>query len=59
VSGSADGTVRLWDVPHRRLVETYRFHKSWVTCVAASPDGMTAAVGGNDETIVLWDLADV
>jgi WD40 repeat protein len=59
VSGSADGTVRLWDVPGRRLIETYRWHESWVTCVAVSPDGMTAAAGGNDTRVVVWDLADV
>ena len=40
VSGSADGTIRLWDVPGRRLVETYRWHQSWITCVTVAPDGM-------------------
>ena len=41
-------------VPSRR----FRWHKSWVTSVAVAPDGMTAATGGEDGTVVAWDLAD-
>ena len=27
-----------------------------VTCAALSPDGMTAAAGSDDSTIVVWDV---
>lgn len=59
VSGSADETVRIWEVANHRLLETFRWHRRWVTCLAVAPDGMTAAAGSADGTVVLFDLADL
>lgn len=59
VSGSADETVRVWDVASGRTLETFRWHRRWVTCLAVAPDGMTAAAGSADGTVVVFDLADL
>ncbi|MFL5806131.1 MAG: WD40 repeat domain-containing protein, partial [Roseiflexaceae bacterium] len=57
-SGSADETIRLWDVVKGRpLGAPLNGHSSWVTSVAFSPDGMLLASGSADGTIRLWDLS--
>jgi WD40 repeat protein len=57
-SASADNTIRLWDVVHRRaLGPPLTGHTGLVYGVAFSPDGKTLASGGGDNTIRLWDVA--
>ncbi len=60
-SGSADGTVRLWDASDpsapKALGEPLTGHTSWVWSVAFSPDGATLASGSYDGTIILWPLS--
>jgi WD40 repeat protein len=42
LSGSADHTVRLWDVVTGAALQTLEDHSSWVSSVAFSPDGNIA-----------------
>ncbi|AGX86377.1 WD40 repeat domain-containing protein [Candidatus Symbiobacter mobilis] len=57
-SGSADNTVRLWDVATRKpLGEPLRGHEDIVSSVAFSPDGKVLASGSLDKTVRLWDVA--
>jgi WD40 repeat protein len=55
-SGSADKTIRLWDVRKRQELASLKGHKESVQCVAFSSDGKTLASGSNDSTVKLWDV---
>lgn len=57
VSGSYDGTVRLWDWNSRSILETFIGHTDKVYSVAVSPDESIIASGSDDNTIILWDIA--
>lgn len=55
-----DGTVRLWDVPSRKLTHRLEGHQDpdgnlGKVALAFSPDGRTLAAGADDGTIHLWD----
>ena len=55
-SGSADNTIRLWDVRTGRELQTLTGHRNIVNSVSFSPDGQTLASGSYDSTIRLWDV---
>jgi WD40 repeat protein/serine/threonine protein kinase len=57
LSGSMDGTVRLWDLGTRQLLATFEGHESTVSAVAFSADGRRAVSGSWDRTLKVWDLA--
>jgi hypothetical protein len=57
VSGSADSTVRLWDIRTGKELRRFDCHSGPVWTVAYAPDGRRVLSGGFDHTIRLWDLA--
>ncbi len=58
-SGSADRTIKLWEVATGREVRTLTGHTDTVLSVAFSPDGRLLASGSYDKTIKLWDISDL
>jgi WD40 repeat protein/predicted ATPase/DNA-binding SARP family transcriptional activator len=57
VSGSMDGSVRVWQVAAGVTQHRLLGHTAPVTSVSISPDGSTLATSSFDHTIRLWDLA--
>jgi len=48
VSGSADNTVKLWDVATGKEIKTLSGHQAYVSSVSFSPDGKTLVSGSGD-----------
>lgn len=56
VSGSGDGTIRLWDLETGSSSKTLADHTDVVYSLSISPNGQTLASGSGDGTIKLWQL---
>ncbi|MGH9649713.1 MAG: hypothetical protein ACRD3I_04495, partial [Terriglobales bacterium] len=56
VSGSWDGTARLWQAASGRLVHTFAGHTDPVKAVAINPQASLVASGGWDTSIKIWDV---
>jgi eukaryotic-like serine/threonine-protein kinase len=55
LTGSVDGTARLWNAATGDNVRTFTGHKNGVYDVAFSPDGKTVATSSHDKTIKIWN----
>jgi WD40 repeat protein len=56
VSGSSDGTLRVWDLEGNQPPRVLESHTDGVTAVALSADGRRAVSASNDKTVRVWDL---
>ena len=56
VSGSADKTIKIWNLTTGQLTHTLNAHKNIVHTVAMSIDGRTLVSGSADKTIKVWNL---
>lgn len=55
LSGSDDGTMRLWDLQNRCEVRVFAGHAGPVKAVAFAPDGKRLVSGGADRVVRVWD----
>ena len=55
VSGSWDGTLKLWDAETGAELRTLVGHIGSVTAAAFSPDGRFVISGSGDDTLKMWD----
>jgi len=57
LSGSADRTLKLWEVTSGRCLRTFIGHADEVRSVCMSGDGCSALSGSPDGTLKFWDLS--
>lgn len=55
LSGSADGTLKLWDAATCKELFCLSGHTDSVQCCAWSPDGSRVLSGSSDSTLKVWD----
>lgn len=58
LTGSADGTVRIWDAANGEEALKLGDFDDGVTCVAVSDDGRYAGAGSSGARVKLWKLPD-
>jgi WD40 repeat protein len=57
LTGSYDGTARLWDLRTGKVLRVLTGHSEHVVCVAWRPDSAQVATGSWDGTARIWDPA--
>jgi WD40 repeat protein/tRNA A-37 threonylcarbamoyl transferase component Bud32 len=56
VSGSEDGTLKVWDLESGRVIATLEGHAGEVRACAVTADGRRVVSGSEDGTLKVWDL---
>jgi len=56
ISGSWDGTLKVWEIETGREVRTLAGHAAGVHAVAVTPDGRYAISASSDRTLKAWEL---
>ena len=55
ISGSADNTLKRWDLSEGKVLTQFAGHSGWVLSCTLSPDGDQVLSGSNDTFVKLWD----
>jgi len=55
VSGSTDGTARIWDARNGATRQVLAGHAGRVNCCVVAPDGTWIATASDDATVRIWD----
>jgi len=56
---SNDPTIHFYDIASGKEVHALRGHRGQVTCLAFSADGKRLLSGGEDTTVLVWDMTNV
>ena len=56
LSGSSDGTVRLWSLGQQRCIETFHVHDEGVWALAVDEDFNVFYSGGRDRRVCATEL---
>ena len=59
VSGSADMTIRIWNLLENRQEGILAEHTSWVTSIAITSDNKYAISSSYDSTVRIWNLLEM
>lgn len=57
LSGSADKTLKWWDLRTGECLVSFEGHKSWVSCCAITHDQTAVLSGSYDHTVRSWSVA--
>jgi WD40 repeat protein len=57
VTGSSQGTAKVWDAASGRELRTLTGHSDWILSAAFSPDGQRIITGSGYRTAGIWDAA--
>ncbi len=56
ISGSKDGTIRIWSIENGDCLKVLKGHTSSVNCLVFDHIGMKIISGSKDRTIRIWDI---
>ena len=56
VSGSEDGTLKVWGLKTGREVRALAGHSGGVRAVAVTPEGRYVVSGSDDRTLKVWEI---
>lgn len=58
-SGSADGSVKIWDTHGKMCIGSNNVHRNWVSCMDVNKENNTVISGSYDRTISITDIESV
>jgi WD40 repeat protein len=56
VSGSADSSIRIWNLDGWAAPQVLNHHQGWINTVAINANETLIASGGSDSTLKIWDF---
>jgi WD40 repeat protein len=59
ITGSVDGTVRLWDWKSKQMKASFRAHTSQIYTISVSAGGEFLATGAEDGSVKLWRVGAI